>query len=345
MIFITGACAIVMFTVIIPCYNAASTIRDALESLENQTYDNFEIICINDGSTDDTIAIISEYKTSSKMVIRLINQSNKGVSVARNEGLKYACGDYVVFLDADDCFHPQYLELMQKALSKYDADTAYCKLVHSQQRVKWQIKKEVNYLLENNEKFLKKALYSMHRYGFFCYVYRLSIIKRYDLEFPTDIKYGEDREFLWKYLAHCDNAVYIDRTLYWYRDNPSSAVNTTSWRRIDALVSVENTANYLRECKHPISEEFYMYMLARNILAVVFNFTMGHRKDLLRKLEDMYDIKAMMKYLKSITTQKHAKYAASVYIFSPVLFYLIVGYVTPLIKYVNNCRKWFLNRS
>lgn len=313
------------FSVIIPCYNAGITIFETLKSLEDQTYKDFEVVCVNDGSTDNTVAIICEFKENSSMTINIISQQNKGVSVARNKGISMATGEYLVFLDADDCYHPKFLESMYNSLIMYDSDTAYCELCHSRENIKWDTNILIDCSVEEEKSFLEKALYRMDKYGFCCYAYKSKIIKKLNLEFPLNIYYGEDREFIWKYLAHCKKAIAINNTLYWYRDNPLSAVNTASWRRTDALISVEKTSDYLKKLGHPYADKYYEYMYARNMLAVMFNFAKARRKDLFVKLRETYDVRTQMKYLKRITNQKHAKYAAVVYLFSPFLFYLIVS--------------------
>lgn len=91
-------------SVIIPCYNCASTIEVALNSVLNQTYLVYEVICINDGSTDDTLNILNSYKKKFPKNIRfnVINQCNSGPSIARNRGIDTATGDWIAFLDSDD---------------------------------------------------------------------------------------------------------------------------------------------------------------------------------------------------------------------------------------------------
>jgi glycosyltransferase involved in cell wall biosynthesis len=91
-------------SVVIPCYNQAHWLGDAIESVQRQKYENCEIIVVNDGSPDNIAEIMSGYPT-----VRLINQKNQGLSVARNKGLRVAQGDYVVFLDADDRLLPTWL--------------------------------------------------------------------------------------------------------------------------------------------------------------------------------------------------------------------------------------------
>ena len=108
-------------SVIIPAYNAEMTIKQTLNSVFNQTYGNLEVIIVNDGSTDGTLDILEKQAAR----IKIISTSNKGVSHARNTGLKNASGDYIQFLDADDLLIPDKIEIQLTALEAEDADIAY----------------------------------------------------------------------------------------------------------------------------------------------------------------------------------------------------------------------------
>lgn len=96
-------------SVIIPVYNVEKYLESCLESIKSQTFTDYELILINDGSTDESVAIMRRYaKTDAR--IRIISQSNRGVSAARNLGLSVAEGDYVLFVDSDDTILPDALE-------------------------------------------------------------------------------------------------------------------------------------------------------------------------------------------------------------------------------------------
>jgi len=104
-------------SIIIPCYNSAITIQRALESVINQTYTDFEIIIVDDGSTDNTKDVIAAFFKDLSLKYTYIYQQNSGPSVARNRGIKNASGEYIAFLDSDDDWHPQKI-MLQIALMK-----------------------------------------------------------------------------------------------------------------------------------------------------------------------------------------------------------------------------------
>lgn len=107
-------------SVIIPIFNAEKTLKRCLDSILNQTFKNFEIICVNDGSQDKSIDILKEYKEKDNRII-IIQQENKGVSSARNAGIKIAKGKYITFIDSDDWIEPYtYMSVKQQMNNNYD---------------------------------------------------------------------------------------------------------------------------------------------------------------------------------------------------------------------------------
>ena len=108
-------------SIIVPVYNVEKYLRQCLDSVLNQTFQEFEAICINDGSTDSCAQILDEYAKKDSR-IKVITQDNKGLSEARNTGLKHVQGDYVFFLDSDDSIHPQCLDICHSFIQKDNAD-------------------------------------------------------------------------------------------------------------------------------------------------------------------------------------------------------------------------------
>jgi glycosyltransferase involved in cell wall biosynthesis len=122
-----------MFSVIIPLYNKAAHIEKAIQSVLNQSFHEFELIVVNDGSTDNSLHIVEHYlrtqkqggNTSVNNHVRIINQGNAGVSAARNNGVKAARYDYIAFLDADDWWHKHYLAEMKRLIEQFPDAALY----------------------------------------------------------------------------------------------------------------------------------------------------------------------------------------------------------------------------
>ncbi len=114
-------------SVIIPVWNAEKFLEQTINSVLNQTYKNVEIVCVNDGSTDGSLEILKRMQKNCSMEFVIVNQENQGGSSARNTGLDVATGDYIAFLDNDDIYHPQYLEILYYKLKENNCDVSVCK--------------------------------------------------------------------------------------------------------------------------------------------------------------------------------------------------------------------------
>lgn len=114
----------IRFSVIVPVYNVEKYLDVCLKSIINQTYENFEIICVNDGSTDKSYEILKKHAQKDAR-IKIINQENKGLSAARNVAVKQAVGDYLVFVDSDDWIRTDALELLNKQIKNQDLEVCF----------------------------------------------------------------------------------------------------------------------------------------------------------------------------------------------------------------------------
>ncbi len=114
-----------LISVIIPIYNSQKHLEECLSSVLQQTYQNLEVILVDDGSTDDSSKLVNDYKKRNQN-IKVIHQKNQGLSAARNAGLKIATGDYITFVDSDDKIEANMIENLIKALQKDNSDIAVC---------------------------------------------------------------------------------------------------------------------------------------------------------------------------------------------------------------------------
>ena len=312
-----------LISVIMPCYNCGSYIDETMESLEMQTYRNFEVICVNDGSTDNTSDKLNEWKEKNVFDIRIITQENGGVSKARNRGIEEANGEYIMFLDSDDIYNPSYIRLMTEAVR--NADIAYCRLSRNFDDVYLCETRNVCFGTQQITQAMDKLLYEMGRYGFYCYVYKKDILDSISLRFDENTRFGEDREFNWKYICHCRNACWIDLPLYGYRINPGSATQrNASWRKTDLLAAVKRIEAYLDEQNCEYSDEFRGYMFARAMWAVAKTFAVSRNKECFARLRKEYDVRACMK-VTAKDKNRLVRIASDMYLLSPALFYKIVG--------------------
>lgn len=312
-------------SIIIPCYNCESLVGETLESLARQTFKDFEVICINDGSKDCTLEKLAEWKAKNLFHMQIISQENGGVSRARNAGIKAAMGEYLLFLDADDCYHCEFIERLYGALCFSRADVSYCLLSRDKVIVETATLAEKDwYVTQTQSETMNNLLYRMGDFGFYCYLYKNEILKKYQLEFDVNTRHFEDREFNWKYLCHCNSAAFIDAPLYWYRVNTNSVTQSKviTWKTED-LYAVLRIEEYLKQQNCDFYPELKSYLFARVIWSKAKRYAIGGCKDLLQKLRREYDVKMCMKRTAK-DSNKLVALASRLYLIHPMLFYHVV---------------------
>ena len=212
------------FSVIIPLYNKAPYVRKALESVCDQTYRDYELIVINDGSTDNSAIVADEYlKATDSIDYKIINQPNAGVSAARNAGVAQAQGEYLAFLDADDWWKPTYLERMSQLIDDYpDAGLYASNYVYYKPG-----KTHVALNIPTGYINYPKAYYEGNAMPIWT---GATIIPRkvYDEMggFPLEIKLGEDF-LLWSKIALRYPVTFLNEALAWYNNDVPATLRAT----------------------------------------------------------------------------------------------------------------------
>lgn len=310
-------------SVIIPCYNCEKTINSTLKSLKNQTYKNFEVICINDGSKDSTESVIEDWVERNEINITLISQQNHGVSYTRNYGIRIAKGEFICFLDADDEYNSHFLEYHIEAITATNADVSYCRLSRNEEIVK-ECNEKIVYAPQNSNVALSKLLYEMWNFGFYCYFYKKEFVLGNNIWFDEKTKFGEDREFIWKYTCRLEKFVYINLPLYWYRENADSATyGKTSWRNVDAIYAIQRADEVVKTYKPEFYQQYHSYMNARVTWAVAKAFAIDGNKTLFKRLTETFDIRRQMKVTKKDSV-RFVRIASNLYLLSPSLFYYAI---------------------
>ncbi len=311
-------------SIIIPCYNCASLIVETLNSLSKQTFKCFEVICVNDGSTDNTLLVLEQYAANDDLDLRIITQENGGVSKARNRGIDEAMGKYILFLDSDDLYHPEFVEKMYDSIRKCNADVAYCRLSRSYDTV-FQPLNRLSIYNHNQSEAMHNLLYRMAEIGFYCYIYRKSILSDHNLKFDEYTRHFEDREFNWKYLCHCNTAVFVDSPLYFYRVNPNSVTQKRkiNWRT-DGLDAVLRVEEYLRNENCDYSEQIKSYLFPRAVWSMAKNYSICKEKELFKRLTKEYNVKKCM-WRTARDKNILVAFASWLYLVYPMLFYYVVG--------------------
>lgn len=310
-------------SVIIPCYNCEKTIRETLFSLEKQWTKDFEVILINDGSTDDTEEEIFDHVKGSTIKARYTKQENKGVSAARNKGIEKSRGKYLVFLDADDLLANGYLSVAIRMIKEQYPDTICCHRTREQKKLSRTLYNSIGLKVDPVELMIKYT-YSKELLGFSTFVYKAEIIKENDIRFPEGVRFGEDVEFLTKFLAHCKTAYELPENAYFYRQSKASVSFKKDYGHAELIPVSEQVSRYLKELEHPFAGRFEEYMKSRAIFHAMHKFAQSHDVESMQRLKQEYDVKEAMKFIaRDSMSDPKSKWAARSYLVSPGLFNII----------------------
>ena len=247
-------------SIIMPVKNGEKYIKCTLDSIFSQTYKDFELIIINDGSDDGTARIIQEYKLNNNLVI-LTNKKCKGVSYSRNLGIRHSSGDYIAFCDADDVIASNMYELLIKELEHHKADVCACQVFKFQGNLP-EIQSVDNYETEIFiEKEIIRSLNSPNKEnsvrGFTVNkVYNRKIIN--NIQFEESIGMCEDSLFSFQVLGNTKKAVLIKVPLYFYRIYSESTTYNSDIKKYMGAIKVYSFL--VSESKGYDTEVYYNYL-------------------------------------------------------------------------------------
>ncbi len=325
-------------SVIIPAYNAEDTIENALESLRQQTCKELEVIVVNDGSVDSTSEKVKTYSSVyTDLRVKLISQENGGVAAARNRGLQEATAEYIAFLDADDVYRKDAIEILLYLADKHSADTVIAGYTRDKKEL--ELREEVTEQVILPQKAMEVWMYNNPPRVFCSILYSRRIIGEHNIVFPEGTKYGEDLEFTWNYLVHTQKAICINNKLYCYIDNKKSAVHQVTWEKTSLLESTKRIGNMLTSYDYEFATLFQKYMYPRTVWAVARAFAKARQYELLLRLDKQYNVRKMMKELIIAILYKTKMYkgelikkviiviSSSIYLIHPRLFYFFITFI------------------
>ena len=223
-------------SVIVAAYNAEKYVIETMESLANQSIDDYEIIVVNDGSTDHTLDILRKYENDYEH-ITVIDKENGGPSSARNCGLDVAQGEYVYFFDADDVLELDALEALYDRAKEKRADLVIAKYDIFNRFQTFPVN-GINDLVQRDkiEKYDPQILWT---FSLCNKLFRRSIIEQYNLRLPP-ISYSEDGAFLMRYVYRTNRITGLDRVIFHYRrmfdgEAESITASISSWKIKDYI--------------------------------------------------------------------------------------------------------------
>lgn len=255
-----------MFSIVIPLYNKQDSITNTLNSVLNQTFTDFEIVIVNDGSTDNSLAIVQKFNDPR---IKIIDKPNGGVSSARNKGIREATKEWICFLDGDDLWKVNHLEEYQKIISENN-DLTWLFSGYTSKNTN----KEYNFIYNKSGK-LDNVIVDLLN-GIKIHTSTVCIIKslytKYkDLYFTEGINNSEDREVWYKLCCIDQSPYYINKSLSIYTlDNPNSLTKSNSINKHNFLTMFTRLRNSFMFSKLENSNKFLLekYIQKYNINAI-----------------------------------------------------------------------------
>ena len=323
------------FSIIIPVYNVEAFLSKCLDSALCQTYKNYEIIAVNDGSTDSSRKILSQYECKNSK-IKVIDQENKGLGGARNTGIQYANGEFIFFLDSDDYITSTTLEEIDYYLKNYNLDMLAfdCNMVDTAGRIL-----QIATVDAFSEEFtlLNRKQFMLFEPTACLKVYRRSLYMAYSIFFPEHLWY-EDLATVFKLVPHANRLGYLKKTLYNYVQHPTSITHSRNTKRmLEILPAFESTLVYYRQ--QDLFDEFHDELEWNCILHVLyysaFRF-LGYtydRKDMATVYQYSEKNFPEWKYNKYLKKMEKSKYLMSLITSQKCFeFYLKTGF---LLRFIN----------
>lgn len=247
-----------LVSVILPVYNVEKHLHQCVQSVQNQTYQNLEIILVDDGSTDQCGAMCDSYAIQDTR-IKVVHKANAGLGFARNSGLEVATGAYVLFIDSDDWIDEQMVSIMVHALEQYNADMAGIGFKCYSNSNKTSFNRTLQTVVfEGYENIVQHVLLPVigsdatknrpdgREMSVCSNIYRKSIIDAYQLRFVSErVLLTEDFFYNIPYVSKCERIVFLPDNLYYYRYNAVSLSRGYRPNKIELLFAMTKAAEAL----------------------------------------------------------------------------------------------------
>lgn len=256
-------------SIIVPIYNAEKYLCECIDSILAQTYSDFELLLINDGSTDNSGSICNDYYQKDSR-IKVFHKENGGVSSARNLGILKSKGEYICFIDSDDFAENTFLQDLLNTISIHKSDIVICKYYEyheSKQKKNIPSTKQV----ENSGtgiEILNEIIKNDLTYPLWVSIFKATIIKDNNIQFSENIYYGEDQQFIYKALYYCKSFFSLNKTLYNYRVFSGSALSKKTLRQFDYPLAMIDIFYFLKNKN--VSDELISNFISKKIPKSIF---------------------------------------------------------------------------
>lgn len=218
-------------SIIIPMYQTEKYIKTCLISILRQTYKNFELIIINDGSTDNSETIARDILEKSSVKWKIIRQENQGQAVARNKGIQAASGKFIIFIDSDDTVDDTFIEQLYFTARNTEVDFAFCNYTFVK-RPNLERKCLVKAKLLYRDEMIRDFLYQKKQLIITGVILKKDYIIQNQLYFNSESRFSEDLIYLWKLIYSSKKCAWIDQQLYYYFVHPNSIMTSSKYINI-----------------------------------------------------------------------------------------------------------------
>lgn len=349
----------VNISVVIPVYNLQNYIHNPINSLLSQTDYNFELVIVNDGSTDNSEHVIEKLLEENHFTnYRLINTKNSGVSSARNRGFLESFGDYIYFLDGDDYITDDFVDTVKYFVDREKPDILAWgfDLVDENKRIvrKYFDNYNSNLASMTGLEALQRILFEPKDLWIWTSsaLYKKTFLLENGIIYTEGCSNGEDQEFTFKALAVADKVFFLDRTLSFYVQRTGSITNSFSMKRFDVINAMERAAVFIYEnsehegleiansLNYQKSISNYFYSLDAYIKFSRSNedrITIKNAIQVLKKIDEEYpgltkNIKSKMKFGMRMKAKERIKH--SVFIIHPVVYIKVIDYYWKLVLFI-----------
>ena len=311
-----------LVSIIIPVYNGQKYIVELIDNIRKLTYDNYEVIWVDDGSTDNTYKTLMENK---KENYNIIKQDNAGVSAARNAGLVHAKGEYICFLDVDDFVNEKILDIFRNVSVENNCDVIFCD--SSSQLC--DVKNFTNIPIEifNKDDALKDFVMRKIHTGVCGLFVKKSILDDNCLLFKQGYAYSEDLHMVMRIFNCTDRIVHIKLPLYNYREVSGSVMTKINEKRIDSIYLMEDLVEYFRTNNPSFYPFFAKYGVPRTSWAVLWQaahfLCYNDFKVFITKYDFKKDIKKLLQF-----PDKKIQLSSILFVISKRMYYNIVKIYT-----------------
>ena len=281
-------------SVIVPVYNMEKYLEECMDSLVNQTLDDIEIIVINDGSNDNSLEILKKYKEKYPEKIKIIDQENGGISVARNNGIEIATGKYIGFVDSDDYIKYDMFEKLYKKIDKTKSDIVVCDYEeYYMSNNSYKYVSVVENIIKNNL-YDDTSIINNIDYAPWNKLYKRELFD--NIRFPENVKY-EDLSTILKTFLIAKKISTVKESLYIYRINDNGQTKTINKKVKDILIILDDIILYSKsigvygkikkELQKMTVDKLFYYLICSYEIGEK-NFVINFRNEIIKFLKENF---------------------------------------------------------